>query len=332
MKVEESRAFAGIQSLGLAVKYVPGGNWHPTEYNSIDVPAGTIDLKNCSDIQFIRNRFEHIGSAISISLVNDVVDSEVTGNYFCDMLGNAVNVGHPQHYKIGDGNIYKAGIEGVCKNIRVTNNYIRCSSLDFRQVEGITAYFVENVKLDHNDISGTPYGAISCGWWWGNSEIPPSTVAKNNSMSYNKAGNSHQVLDDGGILYALGEQPNTIITGNYLFNGPRCIYPDDGSAYLKISDNTINNPNFSEWLFIWSPRCHDNIIDHNYVHDNLAMDNGANDKISNTQNFRLSVFSGEAAKIISGAGIEDQYKDIIPAKEPAVISLYPASFRVRNKM
>ena len=212
------------------------------------------------------------------------------------------------------------------------SNYIRCSSLDFRQVEAITAYFVENVKLDHNDISGTPYGAIACGWWWGNSEIPPSTVAKNNSMSYNRAGNTHIVLDDGGILYALGEQPNTTITGNYLFNGPRCIYPDDGSAYLKITENAIRNPTFSEWLFIWSPRCHDNIIDRNYVHDNLAMDNGANDKLQNTTNFRLGDFSGEAAKVVSKAGIEEQYKDIIPQKEPESISLHPVSFRVRSRM
>ena len=332
MKVEGSSGFAGIQSLGLAVKYVPDGNWHPTHYNSIDIPPGTVDMKNCSNIKFIRNRFEHTGSAISISMVNDVTGCEVSGNYFYDLPGNAVNTGHPQHYRIGDGDIYKSGIEGICKNINVTNNYIRGSGRDFRQVEAITAYFVENVKLDHNDISGTPYGAIACGWWWGNSEIPPSTVARNNSVSFNRAGNTHQVLDDGGIIYALGEQPNTVITRNYLFNGPRCIYPDDGSAYLRISENTIDNPTFSEWLFIWSPRCHDNIIDRNYVHDNLAMDNGTNDRLTSTTNFRLEKFSGEAARIMSEAGIEDEYKDIIPETEPPVIMLYPPDFMVRSRM
>lgn len=38
MKVENSYGFGGIQSLGLAIKYIPDGNWHPTKYNSTDVP------------------------------------------------------------------------------------------------------------------------------------------------------------------------------------------------------------------------------------------------------------------------------------------------------
>ena len=126
---------------------------------------------------------------------------------FNDLLGNTVNIGHPQHYKIGDGAIYKNGVEGLCENNRVANNYIRNVCLDFRQVESITAFFVANVSIEHNDIEGTPYGAITCGWWWGNSGIPASKVAKNNLIRFNKAGNSHQVLEDGGIIYALGEQP-----------------------------------------------------------------------------------------------------------------------------
>ena len=323
MKVDNSYGFGGIQSLGLAIKYIPGGNWHPTKYNSTDVPAGTIDLKNCSNVAFVRNRFEHIGSATSISMVNDVVNSEVTGNTFYDMLGNSVNVGHPQHYEIGDGDIYKAGVEGVCKNIGVTNNYIRSACLDFRQVEGITAFFVENVKLNHNDINGTPYGAITCGWWWGNAGIPASTVAKNNSICYNKAGNSHRILDDGGILYVLGEQPNSIMSHNYIFNGPRCIYPDDGSAYWTITENTILNSNHGLWLHIWSPRCHDIIANDNYVKDNAVMDNGTNDVVSNVHAFRTTDFSDEAKKIIEGAGLEEKYKDIAPVNEWREVSIYP---------
>ncbi len=323
MNVEGSRAFAGIQSLGLAVKYIPNGNWHPTEYNSTDVPPGAVDVKNANNIQFIRNRFEHIGAATSVSLVNDVVNSNVTGNYFYDLLGNSVNVGHPQHYKIGDGDIYKKGQEGVCKNISVANNYVRGACIDFRQVEGITSFFVENVKLDHNDVSGTPYGAITCGWWWGNAGIPPSKVAKNNSMSYNKAGNTHLVLSDGGILYALGEQPNSKITRNYLYNGPRCIYPDDGSAYWTITDNTIQNLRQNWWLHIWSPRCHDLIAYRNFVKDNILLDNGTDDIVTNTTNFRINDFNEDAKKIIAGAGIENAYKDIIPKDEPTVKSIYP---------
>jgi len=331
MKVAESYGFAGIQSLGLAVKYIPGGNWHPTKYNSTDVPGGTVQVENAQNIQFIRNRFEGISSAIAINLVNDVKNCEVTANYFHDMLGNAVSMGHPQHYEIGDGAIYGKGVEGLCENNTVSNNYLRNVSLDFRQVEGITSFFVANTKIEHNDIAGTPYGAITCGWWWGNSGIPASTVAKNNSISYNKAGDTHQVLDDGGIIYLLGEQPGTRVEGNYVFNGPRCIYPDDGSAYLTITRNVVGNPSYKwMWLHLWTKRCHDIVARENYVKNNLLMDNGTNNTIEETHAFREDEFSAPAQKIIENAGIEAEFRDIIPASEPEKISIHPLGFKERD--
>ena len=331
MDVAGSNGFAGIQSLGLAVKYIPGGNWHPTVYNSTDVPRGAIHVENAENIEFIRNRFEGISSAVAINLVNDVVNSTIEGNYFHNMLGNAVSIGHPQHYKIGDGDIYKNGIEGLCENNRVANNYLRNISLDFRQVEGITSFFVANTSIEHNDIAGTPYGAITCGWWWGNSEIPPSTVAKNNSISFNKAGNTHQVLDDGGIIYLLGEQPGTRIEGNYVFNGPRCIYPDDGSAYITISGNVVGNDSYKwMWLHLWTKRCHDIVARDNYVINNLLMNNGTNITIENTHNFRGEEFNNEALKIIEKSGIQGEFKNIIPESEPVKMSIYPEGFKQKD--
>ncbi len=331
MEVAGSHGFAGIQSLGLAVKYIPGGNWHPTEYNSTDVPRGAIQVENAENIEFIRNRFEGISAAVAVNLLNDVKNSKVVGNYFNDLLGNAVNLGHPQHYKIGDGDLFPEGVEGLCENNCVSNNYIRNISLDFRQVEGITSFFVANTRIEHNDIKDMPYGAITCGWWWGNSEIPPSTVAKNNSIRFNKAGDTHQVLDDGGIIYLLGEQPGTVVEGNYVFNGPRCIYPDDGSAYLTIRDNVVDNPSYKwMWLHLWTKRCHDIVAYRNYVKNNLLMDNGTNNIIENTYSFREDAFSEAAQKIMNNAGLQDDFKDIMPADEPEKISIHPEGFKERD--
>ncbi len=383
MNVAGSHGFAGIQSLGLAVRYVPGGNWHPTKYNSTDVPRGSVQVENAENISFVRNRFEAISSAIAINLVNDVKNSKVEGNYFNDLLGNAVNIGYTQHYEIGDeaksaksaenirmnprssremsgpvgvnlvrglndshvnadydnnqsGRLeekrpqqhYRAGVEGLCEHISVANNYIRNISLDFRQVEAITSFFVANTIIEHNDIAGTPYGAITCGWWWGNAEIPASKVSKDNSIRYNKAGDTHQVLDDGGVIYMLGEQPGSRIEGNYVFNGPRCIYPDDGSAYLTITRNVVYNPSYKwMWLHFWTKRCHDNVVFDNYVKNNLLMDNGTNNTIEKTHSYREEEFSGEALKIIDNAGIEEEYKNIMPESEPPKINIYPEDFK-----
>ncbi|MEP4533806.1 MAG: hypothetical protein ABJ004_12035 [Cyclobacteriaceae bacterium] len=366
MDVAGSKGFAGIQSLGLAVKYIPNGNWHPSAYNSTDVPHGSIQISNASNIEFERNKFELLGSAIAINMVNDVSSVTINANVFENTLGNAVSIGHPQHYKIGDGpktetrlegdqtypseintsksgqmhagngvkGIYAVGVEGLCKDITVSNNYIRNVSVGFRQVEGITAFFVENVKITHNDIAGTPYGAIACGWWWGNAAIPPSKVARNNEISYNKAGDTHQALDDGGIIYVLGEQPNSYIEKNYVFNGPRCIYPDDGSAYWTIRDNVVGNPSYKHmWLHFWTKRCHDNVAYRNYVKNHFYMDNGTDNLVELTYSFREDDFSTNPAaqQIIDEAGILPEFADIIPDEEPERVGVFPAEFKETDK-
>ncbi len=331
MEIEGSHAFAGVQSSGLAVKYIPDGNWHPTEYNSCDVPRGSIEINNAENITFERNRFEGLSSAIAINMVNDVKSSKVNGNYFNDLLGNTVNVGHPQHYKIGDGPLFAPDVEGLCENISITNNYIRNVSIDFRQLEGITAFFVANVNFDHNDISGIAYGAMTIGWWWGNANIPPSTVAKNNSMSFNRVGHTHLSLKDGGMIYGLGEQPGSVIEGNYLFRGQRCIYLDDGSAYWTIRRNVIDNriPDKKGifWLHTWTDKCHDIITENNFVKDNNVKNNGTNCPVKYTENFVRRDFSDEAKAIMKAAGIQEEYKSIIPAKEPQRFELYPEDFK-----
>ncbi len=327
MEIEGSHAFAGIQSTGLAYKFIPGGNWHPTEYNSCNVPRGAVEVKSAENISFELNRFEGISSAIAINMVNDVKDSAVNANLFHDLLGNAVNIGHPQHYKIGDGPHYAPGVEGLCERINVTNNYLRNVSTDFRQLEGLSAFFVADVHFDHNDIADTAYGAIAMGWWWGNSEIAPSTVAKNNSMSFNKAGNTHRSLDDGGILYLLGEQPGTIVEENYIFNGPRCIYPDDGSADLIIRRNVVLNRGAHFWLHIWRYACHNIVTENNFVKDNNIKNNGINCPVTGTTQLTSNNYPQEVKDIIANAGIEKQYRHIIPAKESKLIELYPKSFK-----
>lgn len=323
--MEGSHGFGGIQSLGVAMKYIPDGNWHPTKYNSVDVPKGTVEVKNAHGIRFHRNRFEHLGSAVAINLVNDVCESAVTGNVFNDLLGNAVAVGHPQHYEIGDGDlgcVYAPGIEGLCSDIAITNNYIRNVSLDFRQVEAIVGFFCRNVKIDHNDIYGTPYGAIALGWWWGNAKIPESTTSGNNSISYNRAGHTHTMLTDGGIIYMLGRQPGSVARRNYLFDGPRCIYPDDGSSGWLIEENFIVSL-FQLWLHIDSDRNYDIRMVNNYVKDNRLCNSGNGTTIEGTKVYRNVPFSDEALAIQDASGLEPAYHDLIPKEEVAPIQVIP---------
>ena len=317
-----SHGWVSVQSLSQFVRYIKDGNWHPNHYNDITIPKGTVSLCNADSIRFERNRFEHLGSAVSLSLENDVVNTAVVGNTFVDLMGTSVNVGHPQHYQIGDGQPFPEGIEGVCKDILISNNFVRNACLDFRQVEGMTGFFAENVTITHNDISGTPYGGIALGWWWGNAQIPPSTVAKNNSITYNRVGDTHRALQDGGVIYVLGEQPGSEIAYNYCYDGPRCIYPDDGSAYWNIHDNVILNrqdksrPHKELWLHIWTKACHDMVINHNYVKTDNVRNEGTRCPVTNTiAEPQAPNWSRKAQAIIDAAGLEPAYQDIKPTTQ-----------------
>ena len=334
VEMNGSHGFGGIQTLGVAMKYIPDGNWHPTKYNSVDVPTGTIEVTNACGIRFERNRFEHLGSPVAISLVNDVCHSEVVGNYFNDLLGNAVSVGHPQHYEIGDGDpgcVYQPGVEGLCHDIAITNNYIRNVSLDFRQVEALLGFFCKNVRYDCNDIYGTPYGAIALGWWWGNAKIPESQNAGNNSISYNRIGHTHTMLTDGGMIYMLGRQPGSVARRNYLYDGPRCIYPDDGSSGWLIEENFVVSL-FQLWLHIDSDRNYDIRMVNNHVKDNRLCNSGNGTTIEGTKVYRNIPFGPEAVAIQEASGITAAYKDIIPAEEPAPIVVIPTVGKKRQAL
>ncbi len=323
MQLDESRGFGGIQSLGLASKYIPDGNWHPTKYNSCDVPLGCIDVQNASDIRIERCRFEHLGCASAICMTNDVKDARIVGNVFMDILGNSLTLGHPQHYEIGDGEgRFAPDVEGLCQDILVSNNYVRNVCLDFRQVETMVAFFVKDVRFLHNDIQYCPYGAISLGWWWGNANIPESTVAGNNAVSFNRIGNTHQLLSDGGPIYLLGRQPNSVIEGNYIFKSPRCIYPDDGSSGWDIHHNVVNST-YQYWLHIASDRDYDIRVWDNLVKDNALINDGLGVEVVNTVNFRNRDFNDEAKAIMEKAGIEACYQDIVPAREPEIMRIAP---------
>jgi hypothetical protein len=322
-KVGDSRGMVGVQSLGLYTRFRADGNWHKSHYDVCDLPQATVDVRNAENIRFERNRFVHLASGVAVSLVNDVVNSGVIGNVFNDLSGNAVNVGHPQHYIIGGGPLFQ-GIAGVCARDVIKDNWIRNVSQDFKQEEAISGFFTQAVEISHNDIRGTPYGAIALGWWWGNGEIPASKVSKDNVIAYNKVVESQQELPrDGGSIYVLGEQPGGRIEANYIRSNTRTLYTDDGSAYWTITRNVVDprdtrdipNRKDGQWLFVWTPRIHDLKIENNYTAVANTRNEGTNTQPVNTH--LGAPFPPEAQAIIDAAGLEPAYRNIaeeVPSK------------------
>jgi hypothetical protein len=310
-QVADSRGMVGVQSLALYTRFRADGDHHKSHYNICDLPQATVEIRNAENISFERNRFLHLASGCAISLANDVVNSSVTGNVFSDISGNAVNIGHPQHYIIGDGPRYPNGIEGVCAHDKVSDNFIRKVSLDYKQGEAISGFFTEAVEISHNDLAGLPYGGIALGWWWGNAGIPPSTVSKNNIIAFNKVFDTQQELPkDGGAIYVLGEQPGGRIEDNYIHSLSRLIYPDDGSCGWTISNNVLDPKPNGKWLFVWTDRIHDLKIENNFTTTTNLQNKATNNCVPVDTQLVEKPFSGAAKQIVESSGLEKKFRII----------------------
>jgi len=246
--VAGSHGKATVQGATVYIAY-GSGDWHSTKYQITDTLPGMINASNADALEFVGNVIQHSGSE-GISIVNDVVNAKISGNYIADIAGSGITVGHPQHIEIGDGGAhekYAAGVEGVCKNDSITNNVLYdISSLPgFGGHAGITAFFVDTLSITHNHIQSTAYNGINLGWGWKN--FPDSATCKNNVVNNNRLIDTLNRLHDSGAIYTIGQMPGTTINQNYVKGIPAAtsgptygLHNDEGSAYITENDNVLD--------------------------------------------------------------------------------------------
>ncbi|PIM69378.1 carbohydrate-binding protein [Streptomyces sp. JV178] len=306
-------------------------NFHAYTYRNVDLPPGIIQIENADGITLRRNTVQHTG-ADGINMVNDVTDSQLTGNVTNDIAGSAITVGHPQHVYIGDYTStnkekYPVNVEGLCKNISITNNYLYDSAVLFQGSSPVSAYFVDSLAVEHNRIEKSPWAGVTLGWgWWNfdgstNSINPgnPTTTAKNNTVRYNQIVNTMQTLGDSGPIYTLGAQPGTEISDNYIQGVPAGhkygLHPDEGSAFINFHDNVLDvDKDLTSVIHsgTWG-RQHDLKITNTYGTVNKIWDKGVpNSTIQDVRAYVDNVWPSPAYAIAVNAGLEDAYKDIVP--------------------
>ena len=311
-----SRGFVGSQSSAVFYKFREDGDHNKCYFTNEDIPQATVELRNCDGIRIERCRFLQLGSPIAVSFYNDVINTAVIGNVFQDLSGNAINLGHPQHYSIPlPGSIFPDGVAGLCKNDLIADNLVENVSTEFKRIEGICGYDLDSVEISHNDVRMLPYGGIAVGWWWGaNGHIPPPPLVKDVKINFNRVGYDHYRLTDGGGIYVMAPTPGGQIMGNYIFHCPAygSIMPDEGSAFWVIKNNVIHKS--SRWYFSWFGGNHDLAVDNNFI--DSAKDNGrfngTNCAITNTHLVPSAPpWPPEAQAVIDFAGLEPAYKDLM---------------------
>jgi len=324
-------AFKQAQQGNLSAFAYAKGNFHVYYYRNVDVTPGIIQIQNADAILLQRNRIQHTG-ADGISMVNDVQNSQLIGNYTNDIAGTAITVGHPQHVYIGDQTStnrekYPVQVEGLPKNIEIKNNYIYDSAVLFNGHSPISAYFADTLIVQRNRIEKTPWSGITLGWGWWNfdgsagSIAPnrPTTTAKNNNISYNHIIDTVQRLSDTAPIYTLGSQPGTTINNNYLQGVPAGhkygLHPDEGSAFITFRDNVLSVDTNVTWLINSDDfgRKHDLSITQTYGPINkVSNKNLPNSTIHDILVSSDYVWPAAAYAIAVSSGLEDSYRDILP--------------------
>jgi hypothetical protein len=137
-------------------------------------------------------------------------------------------------------------------------------------------------------------------------------VPQNIKIDSNRAGNDHYALADGGTLYCMGPTPTSEIAGNYVYNAPIHLMPDEGAANWTLKNNVCENPT-TYWLLVWSSTTHDCPIDNNYTNVTAHIWNSG----TNCPNTNLHTetaappWSAGAQAIINAAGIESAYSYVL---------------------
>ena len=267
---------------------------------SEEMTPAHVQINSAHDIRIERCRFEHLG-AVGLGLINNVYNVTVQGNLFHDISDGAIIVGH-----WNDAYITTPSIQAASHNNLIADNLIKDVGVEYWGAPAITAYYVNNIEVVHNEISNVPYTGISFGWGW--SSTTDSTTSHDNYIAYNLITDLTQRARDGGGIYTLGQQPGTMIEGNVIrrMKGDyACLYPDEGSAYIMFKNNVCDTA--PQWLHLWINTIHDNRILNTYTDVTRKENRGVNIQIENTVYINGQAWTPEAQTIIDNAGLESAY-------------------------
>lgn len=271
-----------------------------SNYPSGLVPA-QVRVDYGKNINIEDNKFSHLGS-VALAMDNKTEGSKITGNVFDDISATAIMLSNPNL-------VVNSPVSDFVRNVEVSNNLIRRVSLEY-MTPAITAYYVNNIKINHNDLLDCPYTGISLGWGWGRG-IKNCT---DNTVSNNRIENVLYKLKDGGHIYTLDTMRGTVFENNYMIKSGEWkggVYLDNGTTGLTVRNNVFED--CERWLKLtWH-----NVINNTAYGNYSETDYGVTEEYLPANSIEKAtgktdgMWPEEALEIIENAGLSDEYQHML---------------------
>jgi hypothetical protein len=258
--------------------------WTPVPGNVQLHTVGAVAVTGCT--------FAHLG-ATALTIDGGSQGVVVSNNTFFDVSGGGVYFG-----TVNDPNVTDASRDDA--HFVIDDNLFDSMPVEFRDCAPIVGGFVLNASVTRNSILNNPNTGISVGWGWSRDE---ATNAGYNNISFNYVFGSNWLLEDGGSLYVLGPQPASTMSDNFISNQKKlygALYTDEGSAYWHITRNVVKD--VPEWLHIWTPSIHDELVDFCYTNQPYQDVHGTRITINNITLVTGENFPPAAVAIMEAAG------------------------------
>ena len=241
--------FQGIDFVNTDWGYVDGNHWgqiydeshhlyanirygieHPQA--AFEVPAAIL-ISASEGIDFTDCLFENI-SYTAVKFENAAENCNITSCKFNEIGANAIFI---------HGDFV---VPATTKNINVKDCHISYYGRIYNNAIGILLTHAIDCELSNNEIHDGWYTGISVGWSWGYAANSTNNIQVKDNLIYN-IGNGW--LSDMGGIYTLGIQPDTVLSGNVIYNvgcdegaygyGGWGVYLDEGSSGITVENNLV---------------------------------------------------------------------------------------------
>lgn len=212
-----------------------------------DLPAAVV-FEQADGCSFQNGSVSHVGGW-GIMAGRTTRHCAVVGNRVTDVAGNGLILGEDQFRNIRDINNNPLGawyavapLQAAHGNIARNNLVEHCGKVFFGCV-GIWVGITHDNEVAHNVVRHVPWSGISIGGFFDDVSSP----CHDNDISFNHIHNVVEVMSDGGGIYTLGRQTNTVIAGNIIHEIPLQpgvssnvgLFLDQGTTDIVYDQNAV---------------------------------------------------------------------------------------------